>query len=154
MCRYRTSRDASPPIAAILFILATVCPSEEKIARWLWPVMTLCFLAALAMALVVLIASVACKVTRSWPLRLAAATFLLGLGPLALVYYEYQLDYVAVAMDGTKASGPLWDALFWPALPSAAAVLASVIFLIRRMRTGFLLLPPANEDRLLPQRPL
>lgn len=51
--------------------------------------------------------------------RLAFSLFaaILGLYPLCLATYVYQLDFVAVEIDGTPASPPFWVALAIPSLP-------------------------------------
>ncbi len=110
-------------------ILATVCPSDE-LPSFLWPASTTVFLIAAGLG----VASLALLWVRpgssgKW---LAAAGFLIGLIPVAFAAHVYQIDFVAVAWDGTPASGPLWKALVVPSLPPIASAILMIVHYRRK----------------------
>ncbi len=49
--------------------------------------------------------------------------------------YVYRIDYVAVEMDGTKASLPFWQEIAVPSLPILASMVALAVYQIRSPRT-------------------
>lgn len=115
------------------YILATVSPSEELPDVWLEFAITAFYVACL-LALVVLTRSFFTRRRSKWffPTTIFATIF----GSAAWLYfaYVYRIDYVAVEMDGTKASSPFWQAMAIPNLPILVSLVALVIYQMRPTR--------------------
>jgi len=101
---------------SLFIFLATVTASESlddvyfKLAFACFALTGLCALLAAGM----LLFGKKKNILGTW---VAMSGTLLGLFPVGLSWYLHHVDFVPVAMDGTNASGPLWQALVIPILP-------------------------------------
>jgi len=117
----------------MLTIIATASASDE-IDPWVWSVVWLGFILAAVLAFSALVSSIAASGRAPVPTLLSVAAGLTSLIPIAFAYHLYRIDFVAVDRDGTRASGPLWRALAWPAAPLLVALLAGSIMIFRQRR--------------------
>ena len=95
---------------------ATVTASEELPDELGW-VALVCFCVAAVLGFGSLVIRLFSPLGRRVGRGFALGSFICGLYPLLFWAYIYHIDYVAVAMDGTEASGPLWKHLWVPSLP-------------------------------------
>jgi hypothetical protein len=93
--------------------LATVSNSDG-INEGLIIAAAVCLFAATALALASLLLLLFYRQAARWGLWTALGAILFVQFPLLFGAYIYKLDYVPAAMDGTKASPPIWVALAWP----------------------------------------
>ena len=121
------------PKHAMLTLIATASASDE-IDPWVWSVVWLGFALAAVMAFSALVSSINGGGRASVPILLSIAAGLISLIPIAFAYHIYRIDFVAVDGDGTRAPGPLWRALAWPAAPLLVAFLAVSITIFRQRR--------------------
>ena len=68
--------------------------------------------------------------------RIAAARAGLSFVPFCFTAHVSEIDFVAVAGDGTPASGPLWESLLLPGIPLFASLLMIWWRLIDPIRTN------------------
>ena len=118
-----------PPI-----ILATATASEELPDSWYWIALN-AFVSAAVLSVVLLVAAFVVRNRVAWFYPIAATAFLAGSIAFGFSAYVYQIDYVAVGYDGTKASPPIWQALCLPSLPVLSTLAAIVIYRIRISKT-------------------
>jgi hypothetical protein len=108
-------------------ILATVSASDELPEVW-WKVAFGAFIIACLLSLAVLVHSLITRRRSRWfiPATIASMTF----GSVAWLFaaHVYRIDYVAVEMDGTKASPPFLQAQAVPSLPILAALAALAVY--------------------------
>lgn len=118
-----------PPI-----ILATVTASEELPDSWHW-IAWAAYVSAAVLSVVLLVAAFVVRSRVAWFDPIAATAFLAGSVAFGFCAYVYQIDYVAVGYDGTKASPPIWQALCLPSLPVLFTLTAMTIYRIRMSKT-------------------
>jgi glucan phosphoethanolaminetransferase (alkaline phosphatase superfamily) len=98
-------------------MLASVSPSDELLPDWYLTFLFVCFGFASGSALLAVLIRLFWKSQRWISTWLGLAAFVVGWFPVLLSAHIYHIDFVAVRRDGTKASGPLWKALWLPCLP-------------------------------------
>jgi len=115
-------------------ILATVSASDELPEVW-WKFAFGAFLIACLLSIALLFRSLVTRYRSRWfiPVTIASMTF----GSVAWLFaaHVYRIDYVAVEIDGTKASPPFLQAQAVPSLPILAALVALTVYQRRLSRT-------------------
>ena len=111
-----------------MILLATATASDGVAPVW-WHVALGCFVISAVLALITLGASLFSRNAhhRPWLRLVAIAAIVLSLLPLGFCAYIHHIDFVEVGGDGTRASGPLWEALIFPSLPVIVSLLGMLI---------------------------
>lgn len=117
-----------------MFLLATATASEELPDSWHYITLA-AFTSAAVVSLVLLVTALVGRTRLTWFYPATALTLLIGSVALVFCAYVYKIDYVAVGGDGTKASPPIWKALWLPSLPLMISLAATVIYRIRNNKT-------------------
>lgn len=113
-------------------IFATATASEELPDSWYY-IAFAAFTSAVVLSFVLLVVGIVARTRIPWFYPVAAVALVAGGVGLGFGAYVYKIEYVAVGFDGTKASPPIWQALWLPSLPILASLTAMVI---RRIRTA------------------
>jgi hypothetical protein len=102
-----------------MLYLATPCASDE-IGSWVYGLVFGC---SVASAILVVAALMLLIFEKAGVRRIATASGCLSFVPFCFTAYVHEIDFVAVAGDGTAASGPLWESLLLPGIPLFASLL-------------------------------
>ena len=111
-------------------LLATATASDE-VSEWWYQIAFGSFVIGTVLCLILLTTAIIARRRNRWFSPAAVVALLLGLLSMGFGVYLYAIDYVAVGGDGTKASGPIWQALWVPSLPVLLTIAAIVIYRLR-----------------------
>ena len=103
-----------------------------EIDTWVVIVFQAGFFTAALLALMALGTSITSRGGKGVSPWLGVPTVLVSLALLGFTYYQYRIHFVAVERDGTPASGPVWEALAWPATPLLILLMALLITAVKR----------------------
>lgn len=108
-------------------VVATVAPSEDLPDAW-GNMAFAGFVVSSLVACTCLLYSMFSARQVAWFYPALFLAMLLGSAALAYFRFEYDIDYVAVGHDDTKASPPIWKALAIPSLPILTSLVAWSIY--------------------------
>ena len=128
-------------------IIATVTKSDEISAEYLHLAMVL-FFAAVAACLIGLLLVILPRAPARLSFFWSIGAVCLGIYPAAFSVYVHHLDFIAVGVDGTRASEPYWKALMIPFSPVVLGLLVMAFHMLsRKSRNEPLPGSQANSER-------
>jgi hypothetical protein len=115
-------------------ILAAASASDELSEAW-WEFAFGAFIIACLLSLAVVVRSLVTRRRSRWFMPATIASMTLGSIAWLFAAHVYRIDYVAVEMDGTKASPSFLQAQAVPGIPILASLAALAVYQRRLSRT-------------------